>query len=128
MSDDGPDFELLAASLRADARDVDAFVEALGAKLEGALPARTRVVRKSPRLLSKQKRVTSITVDLGEDRFVLERAASSVETRHAHTVRGIVLKSETLELDDWIGGLVQAIARAADTSEHGRLALAQLLG
>jgi hypothetical protein len=128
LTDDEPDFELLAASLRADARDVDAFVEALGAKLEGALPARTRVVRKSARLLSKQKRVTSITVDLGEDRFVLERTRGVVETRHAHTVRGIVLKSETLELNDWIGSLVRAIARAADTSEHGRLALAQLLG
>jgi hypothetical protein len=128
LIDDGPDFELLAASLRADARDVDAFVEALGAKLEGALPARTRVVRRSARLLSKQKRVKSITVDLGEDRFVLERTAGMVETRHAHTVRGIVLKSETVGLDDWIGALVRAIAQAADTSEHGRLALAQLLG
>ena len=107
---------------------MDAFVEALGTKLEGALPARTHVVRRSPRPLSKQKRIKSITVDLGEDRFVLERAAGAVETRHAHTVRGIVLKSETLELDDWIGALVQAIARAADASEHGRLALAQLLG
>ncbi len=42
---EGMDFELLAASLRADAGDAGAFLEALAAKLGGALPHRVRVER-----------------------------------------------------------------------------------
>ena len=38
-----PGFELVAASLRADATDLAAFVEALAVKLEGALPGSVRV-------------------------------------------------------------------------------------
>jgi len=34
------DFEMVAASLRADSADLRTFVEALAAKLEGALPGR----------------------------------------------------------------------------------------
>ena len=34
------DFEMVAASLRADAGDLPAYVEALAVKLEGALPGR----------------------------------------------------------------------------------------
>ena len=40
------DLDLLAASLRADAGDLDAFVEALAAKLEAALPGQVEVERR----------------------------------------------------------------------------------
>jgi len=44
--DDGMRFELLAASLRADANDTGSFLEALANKLGGALnAARTHLVR-----------------------------------------------------------------------------------
>jgi len=38
-------FELLAASLRADARDLDTFVAALASKLADAFPEGTRIER-----------------------------------------------------------------------------------
>jgi hypothetical protein len=44
-AEDGLGFELLAASLRADETDARAFLAALATKLEGALPAQTRVER-----------------------------------------------------------------------------------
>src|SRR3954469_2875366 len=43
---DAPDLDLLAASLRADATDTAAFLEALAARLEGALPGQVEVQRK----------------------------------------------------------------------------------
>ena len=46
-----PGFELVAASLRADATDLAAFVEALAVKLEGALPGSVRVERRGTDLL-----------------------------------------------------------------------------
>ena len=47
MAADDDEFELVAASLRADASDLAAFVEALAVKLEQALPWYTRVHRRS---------------------------------------------------------------------------------
>ena len=38
-------FDMVAAGLRADAADLDAFVEALAVKLEGALPGRVTIAR-----------------------------------------------------------------------------------
>jgi hypothetical protein len=40
------DIDLLAASLRADASDLGAFVEALAVKLEEAVPGAVRVERR----------------------------------------------------------------------------------
>jgi hypothetical protein len=44
--DSAVDLELLAASLRADTSDLTAFVESLAAKLEEAVPSRTKVERR----------------------------------------------------------------------------------
>ena len=121
------DFELLAASLRADDRDIAAFVEALAVKLEGALPRGTRVVRRSVRLFSKQQRVERIEVDLGEERFALAQEGGAVVGRRSRAVRGIVLKSEELSLERWIESLAQTIAAEAKSSDEGRRALERLV-
>jgi hypothetical protein len=117
-------FELLAASLRADARDLNAFFEALAAKLSASFPESTNVDREGFR---GRGRVKSIAVDLGEHRYGLGRSSAGVTCTRARTVRGIVLKNEELELDDWIDSLSQDLAGAAEQSERGRLALERLL-
>jgi hypothetical protein len=122
------DFELAAASLRADAGDFGAFVEALAVKLEQALPQRTRVRRRASSLFTKRKRVELIEVAVGEEEYVLGRQRGAVETRRDTRVRGIVLRSEVVPLDQWIDGLARAIAAEASNSEQGRRALERLLG
>jgi len=122
------EFELVAASLRADASDLAAFVEALAEKLEQALPWYTRVHRRSTSLLSKRKRVDRIEVTVGEEQYVLNSDRGAIDARRATTVRGIVLKSEPVALDQWIDELARAIAADARQSEQGRLALERLLG
>jgi hypothetical protein len=122
------DLDLLAASLRADTEDLSVFVEALAAKLEGALPQRTRVSRRTLGLLDRRKQVRSIEVELGEERYVLVSDGGAPEARRATVVRGVVLKAEPLGLEEWIESLARAIAAEARTSERGRLALERLLG
>lgn len=122
MEDDG--FELLAASLRADARDLDAFVEALAAKLSASLPESTKVGREGFR---GRGRVRSISVELGKHRYGLERASVGVTCLRANAVRGIVLKNEELGLDEWIDSLSRDLAEAAEHGERGRAALESLL-
>jgi len=117
-------FDVLAASLRADARDLDTFFEVLAAKLSASFPESTNVAREGFR---GRGRVKSISVDLGEQRYGLERDSGGVTCRRARAVRGIVVKNEELSIDDWIDSLSHDLADAAEQSERGRLALERLL-
>ena len=71
------DFDLLAASLRADAGDVDGFFEVLVAKLEEALPDQVEVERRGG-LLGGRKRVHRIEVTLGDQRYEARARARAV--------------------------------------------------
>lgn len=126
MESDDLGFELVASSLRADTRDLDAFVEALASKLVGALPSETTVERKGG-LFAKEKRVHRIHVALGDARYELALERGHIEATCANAVRGIVLKTERLSLDDWIEALSRSLAEAAQTNERSRLALERLL-
>jgi hypothetical protein len=117
-------FELLAASLRADARDLSTFLEALAGKLSASFPESTTIDREGFR---GRGSVKSISVGLGEHRYELQRRSGSVTCVRARSVRGIVLKSEELGLDDWIDALSRDLTEAAEQSERGRLALERLL-
>ena len=126
MGNGAIDVELVAASLRASSSDLKTFVEVLADKLEMALPGRVRVERKATRFLGKEKRVERIQCELGETRYLLSIRAG-VEARRAKTVRGVVLKTEELTLDEWLGALAQDLADEAQSSEHAQQALQQLL-
>jgi hypothetical protein len=119
------DFDLLAASLRADARDVDAFVEALATKLEQSFPDRVDVDRGG---FLGGKRVRALSVELGDNRFELERERGRVECRRRNVVRGIALRNDELSLDDWIDDLSRRLVEEAGRSERARAALERLLG
>jgi len=119
--------DLLAASLRADSSDVNAFVESLAAKLEEAVPDRTRVERRRAGLLGP-KQVRRIALDAGSNRLELVRdERGAVQTRCSRLSGGIVLKTEQLDADAWIAALGEALAAEAGRNERTRQALERLL-
>src|SRR5450755_317084 len=125
--DDGAlDLDLLAASLRADSSDLSAFVESLAAKLEEVMPARVRVDRRRSGLTGP-KRVRRITVDADDERLELEADKGAITARRARLSAGIVLKNETLETDEWMAALGEALASEARRSASTRQALERLL-
>jgi hypothetical protein len=118
--------DLLAASLRADASDVGAFVEGLAAKLEDALPGRVSVERRRTGLLGGKK-VRAIAVNTGDRRLELRVDDGPLETTASRLSGGIVLKRETLDTDTWLAALGQALAEEAKRSDATRQALERLL-
>ena len=126
MDDGSPGFDVLAASLRADARDLATFLEVLAGKLAEALPGGVSVDREGG--LLGRRRVRRVVVDLGEHRYELARDGGGLSGRHHHQVRGITLKTEQLAVEDWIDALSRHLARLAAESERGRIALERLLG
>jgi hypothetical protein len=120
------EFDLVAASLRADAGDVRAFVEALAEKLTVSLPGGVKVDRKGS-LLGGPKHVRRIAVQLGGDQLELEHDAGRIACHRRTLVRGIALKNEEIDLDTWIEAVTHGLIEEAQASERGREALERLL-
>ena len=125
---DGIDVDLLASTLRSSSSDLAVFVEVLADKLEQALPGRVQVERRATRFLGKEKRVERLQCQLGDQRYLLATRRGGVETRRATSVRGVVLKTDELPLEAWLGALAGDLAAEAETSERARTALQGLLG
>jgi hypothetical protein len=120
------DIDLVTASLRADAGDVGAFVEALAVKLEEAVPGAVRVERRREGLFGP-KLVRRIALDAGGRRLELRAGAGSVQTYCSRLSGGIVIKSEELGTDEWLRALGEALAVQAENSQTTRQALERLL-
>ena len=123
---DAPDLDLLASSLRADAGDTAAFLDALAARLEGAFPGQVDVERKG-KLFGGAKRVRRIAVRLGDAHYEIEGAGGALAARRRNVVRGIALKSEELGVEAWIEACRATCSRSRESSERGRAALERLL-
>jgi hypothetical protein len=119
-------FDLLAASLRADAVDLEAFVEALAVKLNESFPARVRVERKGGLMRSKQ-RVRKLVVELGDNQYEVVSSDGHVGCVRRVMVRGIALRSEQMPLERWIDELSAELVSEADKSEADRVALERML-
>jgi hypothetical protein len=128
MADEDLSFDLDAAGLRVDGADISAYVEALAHKLELALPAQTDVQRRSKRLLSRDKVVESITVQLGDNCYSLRVRGHRVEASRGKTVRNVTIKNEPLELDTWMRALAGELSARAAESAEARAALERLVG
>ncbi len=119
--------ELFASSLRADATDLKAFMEALATKLSGSLPEQTQVTRHSG-LFSREHPVREIAIVLGDYqyRIMRERQGFPVTSR-AKVVRGIVLKTDVIPMEQWIEELAISLAQVSMQSEQSRAALERFL-
>jgi hypothetical protein len=119
--------ELYAASLRADYTDVAAFLEALAVKFEGALPTHTRVTRHTS-LFSRERPIKEIAVTLGEFQYRIgkERQGPLLAQR-SHFVRGIVLNSEQIQVEQWIEEVAEALAQLAAHNQQAHMALSRFL-
>jgi hypothetical protein len=121
------DIDLVAASLRAEASDVDAFVENLATKLEETIPGGVTVQRVRQGMFGP-KLVRKITIDAAGQRLELARGAGdSVETTSCRLSGGIVLKREPLDTEAWLAALGATLAEEAQRSSQTRQALERLL-
>lgn len=120
-------FDLLAASLRADAVDLKAFIEGLAAKLSESFPSQVKVDRNRG-LLGGKQRVRRLALKLGDCDYELVNDDGSVSASRRVVVRGIALRTEPLSLEQWIDAVAQELVAQAGRTESDRLALERMLG
>lgn len=129
MTGDGgqpQEFDMLAASLRADAADMKTFLDVLGVKLRDALPGMVEVEREGG-LFKKERRVEAIRIRVEDYVYEIRQVASGVEARMNHQVRGITLKNQVVRLEEWIVALSQHLTKHAESNAVARNALDQLV-
>jgi hypothetical protein len=112
-----------AALARAYAADQRAFLEALAGMMENAMPAHTRVARGGG-LFVRNRPVREVAVELADLRYVLaDTGKHALSAQRILRKRGIVLKTETLSVEDWIEALVAALQEHAQQSREAAEAL-----
>ncbi len=124
--DDALSFDVLAASLRQDTRDLAMFSEVLAKKLEEAVPTYVRVERQGG-LFQKNPLVRRVLVTLDAWQYILENQRGRVSTSRAKTVRGVAIKTEPMDLNPWIDALSQELVAMASQESSARQSLERFL-
>lgn len=123
---DPTELDLVSSALRADMGDLDTYFQVLTAKLGDSLGPMVTVEREGG-LFHKDHPAKRVTVDAGDVRFVAEREKGRLHCTVAESVRGIVLRTRELSIDEWLDNLARHLTEAARRSAGARAALDNLL-
>jgi hypothetical protein len=127
------DVDALAAALRADSADLDVYARVLTTSLADALPAGMVEVQRDAsmrdRLAGRPGEVRLLRIALGEVSLELSRGKSGAPVaRAARAVRGVIISSREITVDEWTRLLADQLAVIAKDSAAARSALSKLLG
>jgi predicted nucleic acid-binding Zn-ribbon protein len=109
----------IAAGMKLDMANADAFMTQLAKSLGHAFGQRTRVHW-------ERGRIVKVELELGKDMFVAVLDIDQVQGQHKKMVRGVALKTTHHPIDVWVGLLHEAIATHVTTNAKAATALAQL--
>jgi hypothetical protein len=124
--------DLVAAAIRADTADLDAYHRVLSATVSDLLPVgmvevdRERSMK--DRMAGREGRATSIRVRLGDLTLELATRHGGLVATAAREVRGVVISRQEISVAEWTQLLAQHLAKLAAESADARSALGKLLG
>ncbi len=124
--DDGFDLDLATAALRADSGDVQILLKVLSQQLSEALGDRLAVRRAGGRF-RKSESIEGLAIDLGNDQYSASLQGSSLTCSVSHASGGIRIRSEQIDVDEWIGRLLRALQEEAAHSQATRAALENIV-
>lgn len=109
------DFDMQAAWLRRFKSDAESNLKAFALRLKEALPQHV-TIHESKSLFSKP-RLTGVSVDIGEHRYMLGVKRGELKADIAMVVRGITLNTRGVEPADWF---TQLAAETQKANEHAK--------
>jgi hypothetical protein len=124
--DESFDLEMAAASLRADGSDVGILVKVLADQLGDALGSRLEVQRAGGRF-RKSDQVRSIRITMEGDQFDAEVDGPTLRCTIGHSSGGIRIRSEKVDVDEWLTRLLTVLKAEAANSQAVRQALESMV-
>jgi hypothetical protein len=124
--DDSYDLSLAAASLRSNSADVHVLLKALSSELSDTLGGRLQLEHVGGRF-RKTDVIASVRIAMGNETFEAVIEGSVLHCSVGHSSGGIRIRSETVEMDEWIVRLLGALQSEAAHSESARLALEHIV-
>jgi hypothetical protein len=107
------DFDTQAAWLRRFKSDAESNLRAFALRLHEALPDLV-TIQESKGLFSRHGKTTGVTIDLGENRYVLQISNGHLQATIAMVVRGITLNTKSVDPADWFVRLAEETKKASD--------------
>jgi hypothetical protein len=107
------DFDTQAAWLRRFKSDAESNLRAFALRLHEALPDLV-TIQESKGLFSRHGKTTGVTIDLGENRYVLQISNGRLQASIAMVVRGITLNTKSVDPSDWFVRLAEETKKASD--------------
>jgi hypothetical protein len=124
--DDSYDLSLAAAALRSNSADVRALLKALCSELADTLGERLRTKRGGGRR-HKSDDISSVQINMANDQFEAVIDGADLRCTVGHVSGGIRIRSETIDMDQWITRLLQALKAEAAHSDAARQALENIV-
>lgn len=126
MSDQSFDLEMASTTILGENKDVRVLLKVLVSQLSGPLGDRMQVERQGG-LIHKSDDVKSLRVQIGGDDFGAEMKGGAVECTVGHSSGGIRIRSERVEMDEWLRRLLGSLQAEADHSQAARHALENMV-
>lgn len=120
------DFDVQAAWWRRFQSDAESNLRAFALRLKEAMPELV-TIQESKGLFARNAKTTGVTVDLGENRYILQIADGRLQASIAMVVRGITLNTKTIEPADWFGRLAAETQKASDHAKSLSQSLAKFM-
>jgi hypothetical protein len=124
-SEDGFDLELAVAALGSNATDVRILLKLLVDSLASTLGNRLVVERSGGRL--RKSEIKALQIGFGDDVLRAEIDGPSVRCTIGHSSGGIRIRSEQVDMDEWLKRLLGTLQAEAVRSESVRLALENIM-
>lgn len=126
-TDRGLEADVFAATLEKGLQESQDLLEYLALKFDGPLSA-LLTVKRGGGLFSKTHPVEEITLRFPESHFQISRdRGGAFSAKVLKEVRGIVLKTTPVPVEEWLHRLAQELSRQAETSLSSRQALSRFV-
>jgi hypothetical protein len=126
VSDDAFDLELATTTILGDNRDAGSLLKALVAQLSEPLGDRLHVDRQGG-LFRKSDEIRSLRLSVADEEFEADLKGGSVGCAIGHSSGGIRIRTEKVEMDQWLRRLLQAMQTEAAHSQATRIALENIV-
>lgn len=120
------DFDMQAAWLRRFSSDAESSLSAFALRLAAALPELVTLHEKKS-LFAHKARITGVTVELGDRRYVLELNGNRLAASIVLVVRGIALSTRAVPPADWFRQLAEETRQATEQARALSASLADFM-